>query len=65
MEYNLTEIDGIFYKVFRENEESNDEFYYRCKSVATSKPRTDEEYKKAIINSKIQRNVNFLNLKYK
>ena len=65
MEYFIKEIDGIFYKIYRDEEESNDEFYYRCNKISISKPKTEQEYKASILQSKILRNQKFLKLKYK
>ena len=65
MECYVTENDGIYYIVNRDDEESNDEFYYRCNCIAKSKPTNEQQYIKAITKSKIQRNQQFLNLKYK
>ena len=61
--YFIIEKNNVFYKVLKEDTESNEQFYNRCNFISEKKPNKDN-FDEIIELSKIYRNVQFLNVSY-
>ena len=61
--YYIIEKDNVFYKVLREETESNEQFYNRCNFISNKKPNKNN-FDEIIELSKIYRNIQFLNVSY-
>ena len=58
------EKDGIVYCIEQHEFEPNDVFFERMWFVVNQKPKNEEEYKIAVMNSNIWSNIHFLNCEY-
>ena len=61
--YFIIEKNNVFYKVLKEDTESNEQFYDRCNFISEKKPNKNN-FDEIIELSKIYRNVQFLNVSY-
>ena len=61
--YFIIEKNNVFYKVLKEDTESNEQFYDRCNFISEKKPNK-HNFDEIIELSKIYRNVQFLNVSY-
>lgn len=65
MEYHITDNNGILHKIQRNDDESSEEFYFRCDYISSVCPRNKDEYNKVLDDSIIEKNINFIKVKYK
>ena len=63
MVFHVLSLDNKYYKIEKENTESNDEFFHRCWFIAKKNPSI-KNFEDTIALSKISRNVKFLDVKY-
>ena len=63
-DHTLIEYNGFFYKIDKEIDESNDEFYTRCWYIVKKEPKNSNEFINCTTLSKIYRNKQYLNIDY-
>ena len=63
MTFHLVLLNDKYYKIQKEETESNDEFFHRCWFIAKKNPN-NTGFEDTVALSKISRNVKFLGVEY-